>query len=170
MSYPPNPPQQYPGAAQYPPPGTAPYAPETRRSRTPLYVGIAVVVLAAIAAGVYFGFLRGGSNGYATPAKAADALMKAAQARDVGAVQDALCAGDRALASQFTTQDSGGTLKSYAIGTTTHQDGAHATVHVDVVTTEGKDSTDLPVTKESDGWLVCVSDLLRQLPTSIPTG
>jgi hypothetical protein len=169
------PPQQYPGAApypgaaQYPPPGTAPYAPEPRKSRTPLYVAIAVVALVAIGAGVYFGFLRGSGNGYDSPRAAVKALMDAAKAKDIGAVKDALCPTDQALASQIGSSDQGD-VQGYTIGATTQRDASHASVHVTVTTSGGKEEDDLPVTKESDGWLVCVSDLLSQLPTSLPTG
>ena len=162
----------YPQYQQPWPPGAPPAAPpaaEPRRRPTAIYAVVAVVILAALGVGAYFLFFAGSGGGYASPAKAADALMKAARAHDVDGVKQALCPTDRALASQFTTSQSGGELKSYTIGKTTSRDATHAMVHVDVVTTDGKDQTDLPVTKESDGWQVCVTDLLQQLPTSIPT-
>ena len=158
--------QPYPHYQQpFPPPPPA----QPRRRPAALYAGLAVVILAALGIGAYFVFFAGSSSGYASPAKAADALMKAAQARDVGAVKQALCPADRAMAGQFTSPQSGGQLVSYSIGATTARDATHAMVHVDVVTTDGNDTSDLPVTKESAGWQVCVTDLLQQLPTSIPT-
>lgn len=164
--YPPPPPGDDPQQG-YPQPADDPLPEEPRRSRAPLYLAVAVVLLAAIGAGVYFGFFAGG-RGYDTPAKAADALMSAAKARDIDGVKDALCTTDQALAAQIGGSDKGD-VRGYTIGATTTRDASHASVHVTVVTSDGTEDDDLPVSKTGDGWLVCVSDLLKELPTSLPT-
>jgi hypothetical protein len=177
QAYPPE--QQYAGYGQPPyglPPQYgygAPPAGPAGGGHKGLYIALGVILAAGLGAGGYFAFAGNdsGSSGGSSPRAAVSALLDAGKTNDVQAAKKVLCQADLALGSKVTDQlGKGGRVTSYTIDKV-ETSGNSGTVTVTVKSTDDPkgDTGPLPVVREGSDWKVCISKLLDELPSSLPS-
>lgn len=151
---------QYPdyGQPQYPPPYPPQYPPRypARRSRRPLWIVLAVVVLAALGVGAFFLFSGGGSTTAHSPRAAVSKLLDADSNDDAEATKQALCQAD-ANDTVVARLRSAGRVTSYTIDTVRTVSAEAALVRTTLTTSVESNPfpTEFRVIKEDGSWKVC---------------